>query len=105
MELYDFSYKIKNKTDIARRPLLSVAFSEAEDINKYSVLESTLRNFIYKDIHTITGLNLIEFLSLPYDIADMVMDLVTERQADKVKQIKQIQKDEEKLSKDLLVDK
>lgn len=102
MELYDISYKIKTLNEhSAKRPLFSVAFSEAEDINKYSVLESVMRNFIAKDVYAMTGLNLNEFLSLPHDVADLLMGVINDRQLEKVKQVKELQKEEEKINKEL----
>lgn len=101
-DLYSFSYKLQNVKELKSRPLLSVAFSQAEDINKYSILESTLRNFISKDIYTLFGLNLKEFLSLPHDIAEMLVEIANDKQIEKVKQVKQMQASEEELTKKIM---
>ena len=100
--LYDTTYRIHKNVNHKQKPLITVAFSGAEDVNKLSVLESFIRNYGAKDINNIFGLNLIEYLELPFDIAEMIVDVANDRQLEKVKQIQKIQKDEEKLTKELL---
>lgn len=100
-ELYDTRYGILTHND-PKRPLSSVAFSELEDSVTDSVMIDAIRNYLYKDIYTLFGLNLIEFMNLPVDICEVLIDLATEKQAEKLKMIK---KQENELVKDGLLNK
>ena len=100
--LYDLRYKISTYVPPAVNPLLGVSFSDAEDVNKYSILESVIKNYIVKDIHSLYGLNIIEFLQLPYDVAEMLMDIANEKLSEKIKNMKALEKEEKNLQNNLL---
>lgn len=59
--------------DYRARPLSSVAFHPAEDINTGSLLEEMMRLYIMRSIHGLFGLNFLEFMSLPKDVIDLML--------------------------------
>jgi hypothetical protein len=78
-DLYETVYGIFNHLhpSAKNRPLASVAMFSSEDINDAGLLELVIRRYVDKDIHSIFGLNLEEFLNLPMDIAEMLMEIAT----------------------------
>jgi hypothetical protein len=76
-DLYETVYGIFNHLHptARNRPLASVAMFPSEDINDSGLLELVIRRYVEKDIRNVFGLNLEEFLNLPMDIAEMLMDI------------------------------
>jgi hypothetical protein len=67
------------------RPISTVAFHDAEDITKNSLLEEAIRNYARYDIYSIFGLNLNDFLSLPMDICSLIENAAISKMKDKSK--------------------
>lgn len=93
-DLYETVYGIFNHLHptARNRPLASVAMFPSEDINDSGLLEVVIRRYIEKDIHSIFGLNLEEFLNLPMDIAEMLMDIAKDTRETKKQTLDEIEK-------------
>ncbi len=93
-EYYETKTKIFDHTNIhTYSPLSSVAFHDAEDITKDSLLEEAIKYYIKYDIFKVFGLNLVEYLKLPPDIIQMLERLATNPLRDKNNALKKIEED------------
>lgn len=90
-ELYETVYNIYNhlNTEAESRPLASVAMFPVEDINDKGLLELIIRRYVNKEIYSIYGLNLEEFLNLPMDIAEMLIDIANDEKVKKLQTMNQ----------------
>lgn len=97
-DLYESNYGIFEHRRVNRnRPLASVAFHLAEDINEHSPLQEAMKSFIDNDIGNLTKMSLLEYLELPVDIISMINDIC----AAKLKSNSQTLSEVEKQMKDL----
>jgi hypothetical protein len=79
-DLYETEYGIYNHlSPINNRPLTSVAMFPSEDINDGSLLEEAIRTYVGRNIKETYGLNVIEFLDLPVDIMEMMIQIADEQ--------------------------
>lgn len=93
-DLYETVYGVFNHLHPSsrNRPLASVAMFPSEDINDSGLLELVIRRYVEKDIHSIFGLNLEEFLNLPMDIAEMLIDIANDNRATKKQTLDDIER-------------
>ena len=91
---YDVVYGFYNHHNTSvNRPLASVAFHQPEDINDSSLLEEAIRTYVDRGIKEVYGLNLIEFLDLPLDIIEMLMNVAGDVQGKKASVLDSIERD------------
>ena len=91
--LYETRYKIHDHTRrvTKKRPLATVAFHPAEEINKRSGIQLRFRRYLTGGLRELTGLSLLEWLSLPPDLFRMLeeeVDSYLKQKADALKKAK-----------------
>lgn len=59
----------------SKRPMIEVAFHPSEDICARSQLYKTIKEFKDRKVYQYFGLSLLEFLDLPVDICDYILDV------------------------------
>ncbi len=77
-DVYETKFGIYNHlepTASKRRPLGSVAFHEPEEINDNSLLKAVIKRYMDNSVGEYTKLSLLEFMELPSDIVDIVIEL------------------------------
>ena len=75
-EFYEIRTGICNHPKLHKtRPLSTVAFHDAEEITKGSLLEEALQDYLDLEINSFFGLNIDEYLSLPSDIVQLLRRL------------------------------
>lgn len=72
MEAYDVAYGVIDH-DSDPSPLSLVRMSTVEDVTTHSRLYNTIRRYRQYGIRRIYGLSLNEFLELPFDIRDFLL--------------------------------
>lgn len=90
-ELYEIKYGIFRHDTIKNRPLASVAFHEAEEINRDSLLENFMRQYVEKSIYDIFKISFLDFMELPKDINEMMFHVANEINSKKQKQLSDIE--------------
>lgn len=92
-DLYESRYGIFNHlSGNKKRPLASVAMHSSEDINLDSLLEEAIRTYVKRDIKEIYHLSLVEFLDLPIDVIQVMLDIATEHTREKTNAISDVEK-------------
>ncbi len=92
-DLYEKEFGIYDHAKINRnRPLASVAFHPAENINDYSLLEESMRTYISKGIKDKFGLSYTEFLELPLDIIEIMIRIGDEDLAKRSAELTEIER-------------
>lgn len=74
-QIYETEYGIFDHISATNRPLSSVAFYPAEDSLDGSPLDSIMRTYIDKNIKETFGLSLLEFLDLPRDTIELMIEI------------------------------
>lgn len=81
-DLYETEYGIYNHLGSSgMRPLSSVAMFPSEDVNTNSRLEEMMRTYLKKGIYESYGLSFIEFMDLPIDIVEMLINVSDEHRS------------------------
>jgi hypothetical protein len=92
-DLVDEEYGIFNhRLSGHQRPLSSVAMHEAEDFTTHSLTNQAIQSYIDLDIKEYYGLNLVEFLNLPHDIIEMMVEVAQKKIAKKSNDLEDLQK-------------
>lgn len=74
-DAYETTVGIYNHNrDERERPLALVAFQPSEDTSKTSHLYERIRQFRIRNVPKHFGLSLVDFMSLPTDIAEFVLE-------------------------------
>ena len=75
-DLYETEYGIYNHLDgSTRRPLATVAFHEAESLQASDLLSVSAKIYVSKNIHSLFGLSLFEFLSLTKSDIEILVEI------------------------------
>lgn len=76
------------------KPLSSVAMHrELEDINQYSLVEESMDTYVKHNINSIFGLDYVEYVSLPRDICQMLIEVSNKEATRKNAMVDSITKD------------
>ena len=80
LEAYETTYRIYNHEDPTAGPLAAIAMHPREDTSTHSALYNTIRRFRkYRVGHPDNfNMSLNEFMALPKDICDFMMELLSE---------------------------
>ncbi len=82
-----FNHPAAHKT----RPLSTVAFHDAEEVTKGSLLEEALQDYLDLDINNFFGLNVDQYLSLPSDIVQILRRLAEKAMQSKNRTMKSME--------------
>jgi hypothetical protein len=93
-DLYEAKFGIYNHLVNKSRPLASVAMQPCEDINDGSLFSSVASSYHDKKIFDFFHLDLFQFLDLPPDCCEILIDIADKRLAKKAT-------DEEKMANQL----
>lgn len=93
LELYETMYGVHDHMRDTTRPLSTVGFHAAEEINKDSLLEQSMVNYIKKGIKELYGISYIEFLELPHDVVELMISVANVEMIEKNKAVSDIEKE------------
>lgn len=74
-EAYEISYHIFNHDRVDAHPWALVLDRPQENYTEYGTLYRTVRAFRFKEVYKRFGLNLTEFLELPREYVELIMDI------------------------------
>jgi hypothetical protein len=77
---YETTYGICNHATAINRPLLLIAMHDCEDSSKGSILYERLNQFAEYCVAKHFGLSLAEFLELPTDVCNEILNISDKRQ-------------------------
>jgi|JFJP01.1.fsa_nt_gi hypothetical protein len=77
-QAYETEYSIYNHTSGDNKPLASIAFFDIENSIDGTPLESITRTYISKNLGELYRMSLIEFLELPRDIVEMLIEIANQ---------------------------
>jgi hypothetical protein len=93
-DLYEHQYGIyPHLNNGMKSPLSSVIMTEGEDYTTGSLMEEAIRTYVSRGIKDIYGLSIVEFLELPIDVIDVLVQIAGEDQSRKSDILNDIQKD------------
>lgn len=72
-DMYDIRYGIYNHVQ-NKHPLSTVLTHDSEDVINNSLTKAVIEKYRIYEIQDLYGLSLLEFLSLPPDMASMILD-------------------------------
>jgi hypothetical protein len=75
------------------RPMSSVAFHEAEDFTTHSLTNQLLQIYVDYDIYEFFKLSLLEFVEMPHDIIDLMIEIIVKKRKSKQNAIQDIEKE------------
>lgn len=91
-DMYDQEYGIFYHTGQSKaRPLSSVAFHEAEQINDDSILEEAMRLYASRNVHEYFKIDFVQFMELPRDIAQLMLKISKEYSDKKMETMKELE--------------
>lgn len=90
-ELYEIKYGIFRHDVIKNRPLASVAFHDAEEVIRDSLLENRMKQYNDKSIYDVFKISFLEFMELPTHIIEMLYHVANQINSSKQKQLSAIE--------------
>lgn len=92
-DLYEARFGIRDHFNrLTKSPLSSVEVSPVEDINTGSLLQESIRLYLEKNIHQLTGWSFTEYMDCPPDVVAMVNEEIDAFSKKKSKQLDEIKK-------------
>ena len=83
-ELYETEFGIFDHIRHGQnRPLSAVAFHPSQDVNENSGLKKVIQSYIHSNIQADYGLNLLEFMDLPIDVTQLLVQMSLEKKSQK----------------------
>lgn len=96
-QVYETEYGIHDHLAKTNRPLSSVAFFDIENSLDGSPLDSIMRTYASKNIKEVFGLSLFEFLEMPRDILELMINIANEEMKKKQPVLDQLNSEFNKL--------
>lgn len=98
-QIYETEFGVFDHINIKNRPLASVAFMDIEDTLDGSPMDSITRTYASKGIYKLLGINFLDFINLPRDIVELLINVATEEQKKIQPTLDQLNSDLSKLGK------
>ena len=98
-QIYETEFGVFDHINIKNRPLASVAFMDIEDSLDGSPMDSIARTYTSKGIYKLLGINFLDFINLPRDIVELLINVATEEQKKVQPTLDQLNSDLGKLGK------
>lgn len=96
LEAYDITFRIYNHELQAQSPLDYIKMHPGEDYCQHSLLYARIREFARKRVGRVFNISLVEFLDLPRDICDYMIDVAVDQMNDESQTMEQLREDLEK---------
>ena len=98
-QIYETEFGVFDHINTQGRPLASVAFMDIEDTIDGSPMDSIVRTYTSKGIFKLLGINFLDFINLPRDIVELLINVATEEQKKAQPTLDQLNSDLGKLGK------